>query len=108
MPLLATWYNNTNNIDSDNNGNDNERGKTILELLKYPRYNANDGSDDDSDSKDKDSEYPVLINRVGGGNDSNDKRERKKGRLNSDRSYQEIYEYDQRIPVWIETRYIHR
>ena len=59
---MATQYNNKDNIDSENDCNDNKRGKIIPELLKYPRYNANATSDNDDDSEDKDAECPVLIN----------------------------------------------
>lgn len=53
MTALATQYNSTKDIDSDDGGsedNNNDNKDTKMpELLKYPRYNPND----DENSKDK-------------------------------------------------------
>ena len=78
VPLLAIGYNDTNNIDNDNDCNDNKRGKTMPELLKYPRYNDNAASNNNDDSENKDTECPVLINRCDGDSDSDDEKEENK------------------------------
>ena len=77
VPMLA-WCNNTDNIDSGNDGNDNKRGKIMLELRKYPRGNTNATSDVDKNNEDKDVECSGIINKCDFDSDSDDEKEENK------------------------------